>query len=65
MLGDSTAMVGLRDGRIERLTDDRLARVAPELRTRYRERFRAGHGFDDTHAALLRHIQRAERAESV
>jgi len=62
VLGDSTVVVGLRGRRIERLTDDRIARVAPDLRTKYRERLRAGHGFDDTHAALLGDIQRAERA---
>jgi hypothetical protein len=62
VLGDSTAVIGLRDGRTDRVTDDRITRVAPDLRRRYRERLRAGHGFDETHAALLREIQQAERA---
>lgn len=62
VLGDSTAIVGLRDGRTERMTDNRITRVAPDLRSRYSERLRAGYGFDETHAALLREIQQAERA---
>jgi hypothetical protein len=61
-LGDSTAVIGMRDGRVERITDDRLAHVAPELRAQYRDRLRAGHGFDSTHRAILSEIQRAERA---
>jgi hypothetical protein len=36
--------------------------VVPDLRAKYRERLSAGHGFDDRHSALLREIQRAERA---
>jgi hypothetical protein len=61
-LGDSTAVIGLRDGRIERVTDDRIARVAPDLREQYRDRLRAGCSFDSTHHELLRKIQHAERA---
>jgi hypothetical protein len=61
-LGDSTAVIGLRDGRIERITDGRIARVAGGLREQYRDRLRAGCGFDSAHHALLREIQRAERA---
>jgi hypothetical protein len=47
---------------VERVTDERIARVAPGLRAQYQGRLRAGHGFDSTHQALLREIQRAERA---
>ena len=61
-LGDSTAVIGMRDGSVERVTDDRLSHVAPQLRARYRDRLRAGHGFDSTHRAILGEIQRAERA---
>ncbi|OLT06409.1 hypothetical protein BJF90_16555 [Pseudonocardia sp. CNS-004] len=61
-LGDSTAVVGLRGGRIERITDERLSRIAPDLRQQYQRRLRAGHGFDSTHRTLLRQVQRAERA---
>jgi hypothetical protein len=61
-LGDSTAILGLRDGRIERVTDNRIAQIALDLRDQYRQRLRAGHGFDATHRALLREIQHAERA---
>ena len=61
-LGDSTAVIGLRDGRTERLTDTRIEHAAPEERARYRQRLSAGSGYDETHAALLRAIQRGERA---
>jgi len=62
VLGDSTALIGLRDGRTERLTDDRMSAVAARLRTGYRDRLRNGSGYDATHKEQLRQIQRAERA---
>ncbi|MEJ3652530.1 PP2C family serine/threonine-protein phosphatase [Actinomycetes bacterium KLBMP 9759] len=61
-LGDSTAVIGLYDGTTERLTDDRLAGIATDLRVGYRERLRAGGGFDTGHRDKLGELQRAERA---
>jgi hypothetical protein len=61
VLGDSTALVGLRNGHTERLTDDRIAHIALDPRQQYRHRLRAGDGFDATHRALLQRIQQAER----
>lgn len=43
------------------IRDDRLAKFAPEQRTRYRERLVAGQGYDDRHRELLRELQ-AEQA---
>lgn len=60
-LGDSTVMVGLSDGRTERLTDDRMGQVAVPDREHYRERLQAGTGYDDHHRATLGAIQAAER----
>lgn len=61
-LGDSTALLGLRGGHLARITDNRIAQIAPHLREQYRSRLRAGHGFDSAHRTLLREIQQAERA---
>jgi hypothetical protein len=62
VLGDSTALIGFRDGHTERMTDDRMQHVAEETRARYRRRLSEGAGFDAQHRELLREIQRAERA---
>jgi hypothetical protein len=62
VLGDSTAVLGFRDGGTERITDDRISDVAVEQRRTYRGRLRDGLGYDATHRALLTDIQRAERA---
>jgi hypothetical protein len=62
VLGDSTILIGFRDGHTERLTDDRMRHVAEDLRQRYRNRLSRGSGFDATHHRLLRGIQQAERA---
>jgi hypothetical protein len=61
VLGDSVALTGFRDGRIERLTDNRMQKIAPDLRARYRERLRSGVGYDSTHRELLCRIQHEER----
>ena len=61
VLGDSTAMIGVRDGRIERVADDRMSTVAAPVRHEYRSRLRQGCGYDATHRELLTRIQRAER----
>jgi hypothetical protein len=62
VLGDSTAVIGLRDGLIERWTDQRIAGVAADLRARYRDDLRAGQGYNSAHRELLSEIQRVERA---
>ena len=40
------------------LTDDRLASVAPAVRTAYQERLKAGCGYDSEHRELLSELQR-------
>lgn len=66
VLGDSTIMLGFTDGTEERLTDNRLWRVAVEDRTTIHERLRNGSGYDDQHDALLRDVQAVElRARNI
>lgn len=62
ILGDSTIMLGLADGGTHRLTDDRMGDVASTERQQYRDRLRAGEGYDEHHRTMLRAIQTAERA---
>jgi serine/threonine protein phosphatase PrpC len=62
VLGDTTIVIGRCDGVQERLTDDRLSRVAVKQRQHYRRRLHTGTGFDDHHRATLSAIQTAERA---
>jgi 8-oxo-dGTP pyrophosphatase MutT (NUDIX family) len=62
VLGDSTAVVGFRDGRTDRLTDSRISLIAAPERRRYRGRLHNGHGYDSTHREILGRIQRSERA---
>ncbi|WP_075298592.1 MULTISPECIES: protein phosphatase 2C domain-containing protein [unclassified Pseudonocardia] len=61
VLGDSTIVLGTRDGTTERLTDDRLASIAPEQRRAYLSRLAAGAGYDDEHRRLLVGLQNHER----
>lgn len=61
-LGDSTILVGLADGRTERITDDRMSAVAVPEREHYRDRLRGGSGYDAVHRATLSAIQAAERS---
>lgn len=59
-LGDTAVRVGTASGGIECLADDRLASVAPEIRTAYQERLRAGRGYDGKHRALLAELQQRQ-----
>lgn len=59
ILGDSYAIIFTDEGPML-MTDDRLATVAPDLRTKYRQRLVHGSGFDATHRALLRELQHRE-----
>jgi len=61
VLGDSFAVATTDDGRIT-LTDDRLKNIGVGLRTQYRRRLHAGHGFDDRHRELLTALQQVERS---
>ena len=61
VLGDSPIHYGT-DHHTASLTDDRLAHVAPTEHTTYRDRLRAGHGYDQQHSAALVDLQRAQRA---
>lgn len=62
VLGDSTIVVGLAGGHIDRITDDRMSRVAHSEREQYRHRLQTGAGYDEHHRATLQTIQAAERA---
>jgi hypothetical protein len=62
VLGDSTVVIGLVGGRTERITDDRMSRVASSEREHYRRRLHAGAGYDEHHRATLGRIQSAERS---
>ncbi len=61
VLGDSAIHVATPDG-VERLSDERLASVAPEVRASYRQQLSAGHGFDSEHRDLLNKLQRSQAA---
>lgn len=60
VLGDTPIYYGA-DSLTHRLSDERLASVAPTERGRYRDRLRAGYGYDDQHRVVLAELQRAER----
>jgi len=57
VLGDSPVYVA-HGGRVDRLTDDRLARLALSSRSRLLERLAAGHGYDDEHRMIVRQLSR-------
>lgn len=57
VLGDSPVYVA-HSGAIDRLTDDRLARLDLPSRTRLFERLAAGHGYDDRHRETARQMSR-------
>lgn len=59
VLGDSPIHYGTNTTH-HVLTDDRLSAVAPDARRRYKERLRAGHGYDQAHRASLAALQRVE-----
>ncbi|WP_412539434.1 protein phosphatase 2C domain-containing protein [Longispora sp. K20-0274] len=61
ILGDSTAVVYLKDGSVEVLSDDRLAAVATEQREAVNRHFLAGNGYDNRHSQLMAELQRSER----
>jgi hypothetical protein len=61
VLGDSAVIAFPADGEPEVIEDCHLADVAAEQRHAYRARLAQGHGFDDGHRQLLRHLVEAER----
>ncbi|MFC5994563.1 protein phosphatase 2C domain-containing protein [Pseudonocardia hispaniensis] len=61
VLGDSTIIIGTRDGRENRLTDDRLQAVGAAHRQAYRKRLERGTGYDHTHRRILADLQATER----
>jgi hypothetical protein len=61
VLGDSPVVVAVRGGEPEVVADDRLEPVGAEVRSRYRQHLRDGHGFDETLAGLIAEVQRIER----
>jgi hypothetical protein len=52
VLGDS--MIAFPD---QTIVDERLSHVAQQYRTRYRDRLRSGHGYDQDHREVLRKLQ--------
>lgn len=60
VLGDSFIFYDTGSGAAV-LTDDRLAALGLPEQRKYRERLRAGGGYDPTHRALLRRLQRQQR----
>lgn len=60
VLGDSPIHYGT-DRHANVLTDTRLAPLPTPERQQYRERLRAGHGYDDDHRALLGRLQSRQR----
>ncbi|MEU7634340.1 protein phosphatase 2C domain-containing protein [Nocardia sp. NPDC049220] len=61
VLGDSAAVVGLRDGSQVSILDDRIDRLSIPEATEYRARLARGTGFDTRHRELLERVQRQER----
>lgn len=61
VLGDSTIVVCTDAGR-DALMDGALAAIAPEVRSRYRNRLAAGNGFSAMHLADLAELQRHQAA---
>lgn len=57
VLGDSPVYVA-HGGRTDRLTDDRLARLALPSRSRLLGRLAAGHGYDEEHETIVRQMSR-------
>lgn len=60
VLGDSTVVLLMTNGVELVRTDDRIAAVAPDIRSFYRHRLAQRHGFDGAHAQLLVELQRRE-----
>jgi hypothetical protein len=60
-LGDSTAVIGLQDGTMARVSDDRLGAIAVEQRVEYRRALEHGEGYGEAHRTRLRELQRSER----
>lgn len=63
ILGDITAVVYLNTGQAEAICDDRLELVAPDLRARYHDDLRTGHGFGAKHRATLAELQTAQQSK--
>lgn len=61
VLGDSSLIAVHTDDIVTVLTDRRLQQIGVEHRQRYRQRLTDGHGYDETHRALLRQLVHAER----
>lgn len=61
VLGDSPIHYGSTTT-ADVFTDERLSAIATDERARYRDRLRAGNGYDDEHRAALVTLQRAQQA---
>ncbi|MEV0061260.1 hypothetical protein [Nocardia sp. NPDC050718] len=63
ILGDSSVIVGLRDGTVIGHTDDRLSRLRLPEADLYRRFLSEGQGFSGRHRKVLQELQLAERAQ--
>ncbi|WP_036497065.1 protein phosphatase 2C domain-containing protein [Nocardia aobensis] len=61
LLGDSLIVVGGPNDSYTVITDDRLSRLDLDESRTYRQRLRAGSGYDDDHREILRALQRRQR----
>ncbi|WP_306360856.1 protein phosphatase 2C domain-containing protein [Nocardia sp. CC227C] len=60
-LGDSTIVLGYRDGTQEIICDDRLERLGLPQSGAYRSRLQRGGGYNDEHRELLVELQQEQR----
>jgi hypothetical protein len=60
VLGDSPAVIYQQNAEPIVMLDDRLEPAGDRWRTAYRERLRAGHGYDEYHNDLIAKVQLAE-----
>lgn len=61
LLGDSSVIVGTRDGNYEIRSDNRLHELSTPLSDQYRRRLAAGSGYDRTHHEFLHKLQQHQR----
>ncbi|BEK84764.1 protein phosphatase 2C domain-containing protein [Nocardia seriolae] len=61
VLGDSTIVLGYRDGAVETICDERLEQLGLVQSRKYRSRLQQGGGYDDRHREILAELQQEQR----